>query len=897
VDRAADGRPVRMSGTGQDVTDERAAQDAARELTAARAARAAAEEGRRRLEAVLEGIGEAFVAVDGEWRYTMLNTRAVEAIGRPREEVLGRSVWEVFPESVGGEAWRELHRVRAEGRPASFELRSTLLDRWLAMHVAPWKDGLSIFYEDVTDRREAQETRARLAAIVESSGDAIFSKTLEGIVTSWNRGAERLYGYTAGEMVGRPVALLAPPERVDEIPAILRRISRGERVDTFETVRRRKDGTLVDVLLAVSPVADAGGTVVGASTIARDVTERKRTEARLRESEESLRFLAEASRVLASSLDLRGTLAAVLRLGIPRLGDFCSMYLVDEEGRARAVGSAHVDPGREPLLAELVSGFTPRPGGETPVSRVLSTGEAVLTPEVDETALEAAVGDDEARRRLHALAPRSLVAVPLKSEGRTVGVMSFAMGDSGRRHSPADLALAEEVARRAAVAVENARLHGAEREARRAAEAAAARTARLQAVTAALSEARTPAEVADVVIREGFTSLGAVAGWLMELDAAGEMLEVLRSAGYPDDVVARFHAFPVDAPVPLADAVRTGEPVFLESPAERARRYPALSRDFDGLGYGAWVSVPLVAEGRPTGGIGLTVPTPRVFDAEQREFVAALARQCAMALERARLFEAERRARTEAEAANRAKFEFLTTMSHELRTPLNAIAGYVELLELEIRGPLNEAQHEYLAKVRRSQTHLLGLINDVLNFARIETGHVHFDLGDVPLDETLAEIETLIAPQVQARGLTYEYRRSDAGCTVRADVEKLRQIVLNLLSNAVKFTPSGGRIVMECGSGADGVVEVRVRDTGVGIPADKLATIFEPFVQVNSGYTRPSEGTGLGLSISRDLARAMGGDLLVESRDGEGSVFTLTLPTGGAPSGEGDALTAEARTA
>jgi signal transduction histidine kinase len=270
----------------------------------------------------------------------------------------------------------------------------------------------------------------------------------------------------------------------------------------------------------------------------------------------------------------------------------------------------------------------------------------------------------------------------------------------------------------------------------------------------------------------------------------------------------------------------------------------------------------------------------REFDEETRGYLLAVGRQSALALERARLFEAERSARAEAEAANRAKFEFLTTMSHELRTPLNAIAGYVDLIDLEIRGPVTPQQREDLGRIRRSQTHLLGLINDVLNFARIETGHVSFALEDVAVDELLAEVETLIAPQVGTRGLAYEHLRFDPAATVRADPEKVRQIVLNLLSNAVKFTPPGGRVTVSC-QADDGVVRIQVADTGIGIPDDRLGSIFEPFVQVNAVDNRTSEGTGLGLSISRDLARAMGGELTVESLEGESSTFTLTLPRGG----------------
>jgi PAS domain S-box-containing protein len=240
-------------------------------------------------------------------------------------------------------------------------------------------------------------------------------------------------------------------------------------------------------------------------------------------------------------------------------------------------------------------------------------------------------------------------------------------------------------------------------------------------------------------------------------------------------------------------------------------------------------------------------------------------------------------ARADAEQANRAKGEFLAVMSHELRTPLNAIGGYAELMELGLRGPVTEEQRADLARIQQSQRHLLGLINQVLNYTRVETGTVRYDMADVVVGEALAAAEALIVPQVRARGLTYVLGGCDPALRVRADREKLQQILLNLLTNAIKFTDPGGELRVACDARPD-VVAISVADTGVGIAADKLASVFEPFVQVDQRLTRPHEGVGLGLAISRDLARGMGGDLVAESTPGAGSTFTLTLPASGGES-------------
>ena len=242
-----------------------------------------------------------------------------------------------------------------------------------------------------------------------------------------------------------------------------------------------------------------------------------------------------------------------------------------------------------------------------------------------------------------------------------------------------------------------------------------------------------------------------------------------------------------------------------------------------------------------------------------------------------RLLKLEQEARAEAEAANRTKGEFLAVMSHELRTPLNAIGGYAELMEMGIRGPVTTEQREDLRRIQTSQRHLLGLINEVLNYAKLETGTVQYDLADIPMREVLSAAESLVAPQARTKGIALTIADYPPTLAARADGEKLRQILVNLLSNAVKFTDGGGRIEISCEREL-GQVKISVRDTGIGIPAEKLGVIFDPFVQVRSDLTRPHEGTGLGLAISRDLARGMGGDLTVESTPAVGSTFTLTLP-------------------
>jgi PAS domain S-box-containing protein len=283
------------------------------------------------------------------------------------------------------------------------------------------------------------------------------------------------------------------------------------------------------------------------------------------------------------------------------------------------------------------------------------------------------------------------------------------------------------------------------------------------------------------------------------------------------------------------------------------------------------ICVPLTARERRIGVITLATSTSgRRFSAKEVWLAEELARRAALAVDNARLYR-------EAQEANRAKSQFLATMSHELRTPLNAIGGYAELLQMGLRGPLSPEQQDDLIRIQRSQRHLLGLINDLLSFAKIESGHLELHIERVLVDDALSSVEALILPQINAKSMRFDRQRGDASIGCDADLDKLHQVLANLLSNAVKFTPAGGGVTVAWDV-SDNAVDIHVTDTGPGIPATKLEAIFEPFVQLGGNLTRVTEGTGLGLAISRELARAMGGDVTVRSTFGEGATFTLTLP-------------------
>jgi signal transduction histidine kinase len=269
-------------------------------------------------------------------------------------------------------------------------------------------------------------------------------------------------------------------------------------------------------------------------------------------------------------------------------------------------------------------------------------------------------------------------------------------------------------------------------------------------------------------------------------------------------------------------------------------------------------------------------PDAAMFTKRHEQLAAGLAGWAAVALDNARLYEAEQGARAQAERANRTKAEFLSSMSHDLRAPLNAVGGYAQLVLDGLYGPTTEKQRDGMSRILRAQQHLLGLVSDILDFAQIEAGHMRLEIADVPVNDVLSGVGAMIEPQVIAKGLKYECIVGPGNVTMRTDRERVVQILLNLLTNAIKFTDSGS--VRIDWTADDQRVAINVRDTGRGIPADRVAQIFEPFVQITGDAKETRQGIGLGLAISRELARNLGGDLRAESSLGAGSVFILELP-------------------
>lgn len=468
--------------------------------------------------------------------------------------------------------------------------------------------------------------------------------------------------------------------RPDEWPTA-RTLSTGEAVDGEEIEIERADGSRATIRASSAPIHDGEGNVVAVVATCYDVTGQRRQEV-------GRRFLNEASDLLAGTLDYEATLRNVARLAIPELADWCTIEVLREDGGIDRLAVEHLRPEKSRLARGLTRRYPSDPNGGVGVARVLRTGVAELIPHVTDDLLASLAQDDDHLRLLRSAGMKSAMVAPLRARGRPLGAIVFVTAESGRHYTPADLELAKELALRAALAIDNARL---------------------------------------------------------------------------------YH---------------------------------------------------------------------------------------------------------DAQAANRAKSDFLAVVSHELRTPLTAVIGYAELLGLGLPEPLTERQREQVERIGISASHLLMLIEDILTMISIEAGELELKVREFPLQEVLHKAEVIMGPMAEAKGLNLQIARSDLRMT--SDPERLLQILLNLLSNSVKFTESGG--VSLSAEGRDGAVDLVVRDSGVGLTKEQIDRIFDPFWQAEQPITRKVGGTGLGLTITNGLVERLGGEMRVDSEPSRGSSFVARIP-------------------
>ena len=700
----------------------------------------------------------------------------------------------------------------------------------------------------------------RLAAIVESSDDAIVSKDVDGIITSWNGAAERMFGWSAAEAVGRSIRLIIPEDRQSEEDMVLSRIRRGEPVHHFETVRMRRTGEPFDVSISVSPIRTPDGVVVGASKIARDISERKRIERALADAraeqgdlQRRLRTIINASGALLTSPRPDDVLSAILGLAREVLAADGTVVWTVQQGAWR-VAASHG-------LSDAFVG-TPVPA----ISALdLPDDEPVAAESLDDPRLAARRASYE-REGI-----KAVLAVPLRPapdvrasvgfyyrEERTFGVVE--------RESVAGLG------RLASAAIMTSFLYEAQRRRRIESEFVAD-------VGASLARSRDHLESLE---RLAMRAVPALADWCAVhlLDDDGRLMRAALAGGDPErgeklELVLR--AGP-DEPADLFSldrVVRTGAPAALtwQTLADCAGCAAERRVAMEALVPLSVVGVPLVAHGRI---IGTLAFARRAVDGQQMlelGFVQDVAYRVALAIDNVRAYE-------EAHTANRLKDEFLATLSHELRTPLNAIVGYAQMLR---KGALPAARQQRAYEVLEKNARALSqIVEDVLDISRIVTGKIRLNVQPTSLLQIVQQSVETVQPGADAKGVTVCVERAGETDMVAGDPDRLQQVFWNLLSNAVKFTPRDGRIDIRLTCG-DGLCAVSVADNGAGIDPRFLPFIFERFRQADARHAREHGGLGLGLSIARQIVELHGGSIDARSAGrGQGSTFRVSLPALGA---------------
>ncbi|MEH1832810.1 MAG: PAS domain S-box protein [Nostoc sp.] len=874
----------------QEITDSKQAEVERQQLfEREQAARVEAEDAKEQVTEILERITDGFLAFDSEWRFTYLNHQASSTLERSSQDLLGKNLWELFPELADTSFGQLYQRAVTLGTPLELEDYYPPFDTWFAVRAYPSPTGLSVYLRNINLRKLSEaklgESEACFRLLAENSTDIISRHTVDGILLYISPACYTVLGYQPEELVGHPSYQLVHPDDLAQIAKNYPVNTNLPDICTITHRARHQDGHYIWLETTLRAIRDRQTKeILDMQASSRNITERKQVE-------EQQRFLAEASEILAGSLDYETTLASLARLAVPKIADWCLVDIICDNQSVRRLAAVHANPGKQELVEQLQN-YPPDLAQTDGIAEVIRTGKSQITDLISDQQMQVPTHNADHLKILQELNPTSSMIVPLILRGRVLGAMM--VSSSGRRYDTKSLMLAEELACRAAIAVDNARLYKEAQQSQEAALRAVSRTARLQAITAALSESITPAQVAEVIVEHGIAALGASFALVALLTKSGTELEIVRAVGYQEEMVDSWRRFSINASAPLAEAVRTKKPIWQEPTTTRVARYSHLAQEYARYNYGAWISIPLIIEGRAIGGMSLAFAEIQEFNQDDQALILALAQQCAQAMERARLYEAEQTAREAAENANRIKDEFLAVLSHELRSPLNPILGWSKLLQTKKLDQKTIPQA--LKTIERNAKLQAQLIEDLLDISRILQGKLSLNIYPVDLTSVISAAMETVRLSAEAKSIEMHISLEPNLGQVLGDSNRLQQIVWNLLSNAIKFTPVEGQVDIRLES-VKGIghraqetenspmpnpifyVQITVSDTGKGIDPDFLPYVFEYFRQENSSTTRKFGGLGLGLAIVRHLVELHGGTVQVESGgEDQGATFTVRLP-------------------